>query len=238
MSQLYIDHFNAKGNPELNAETLQNVELSSLLRPTEWLKLRLDAFASFMDNLILNEFDESLAVPFLGIDGKFVSKQENAARIYGFEFSVRAMVSESMEISAHYNFLESEATRGNNAEYESLDYDARHRASLGLAWLGEDFVTSLNTFFVGPTRETEADLPGEVATGTARDVPLYVILQPHAQVQLPGDFGALIQASYAISEGISEAPTTHYYEEMLDVPVPRFTFLIGVDLPLLAKSLT
>lgn len=234
MSQLYIDHFNAVGTPDLDAETLQNVELSTVLRPIEDLIIRLDAFATFMDNLILNEFDRQQAVPYLGIDGKFVSRQEAAARIFGFEISGRADFDLGFSFFAHYNFLDSRARRCDDCEFEALDYDAQHRAGLGLAWANDDALASLMVHVVGPTRDTAPSAPGEDVTEDAsREVAPYVLIQPHARVRLPGDLGALLQASYALSEGLSEVPTRGYYYEMVGVPVPRFEFMLGLQYPYL-----
>ena len=232
MSQLFIDHFNTTGNDQLNAETLQNVELSTVLRPFQDLTFRIDAFATFMDNLILNEFDQNLAVPFLGIDGKFVSRQENAARILGFEVSTRAEVAEGVNLFAHYNYLDSKARRCNDCPFETLDYDAEHRIGLGTAYSNADAVLSFMAFYVGKTVDSEAALPGEEQLdGGQRTVPMYVLLQPQARVRLPFGMGAMVQGSYAVSEGLSSVPTNDAYYEMLEVPVPRLSFFAALLYP-------
>lgn len=232
MSQLYIDHFNTTGNDQLNAETLQNVELSTVVRPIQDLTFRVDAFATFMDNLILNEFDQNLAVPFLGIDGKFVSRQENAARILGFEVSARAEVNAGVNLFAHYNFLDSKARRCDACDFETLDYDAQHRIGLGAAYSNEDAVLSFMTFFVGETVDSLPALPGEEALdGGQQTVPMYVLFQPQARVRLPGGLGAMVQGTYALSEGLGTVPTNDAYYEMLEVPVPRLTLFAALLYP-------
>jgi iron complex outermembrane receptor protein len=231
MSQLYIDQFNTVGNPNLDPETLHNLELSTVLRPVDQLTIRVDAFLTLMDNLIFNRFNSKLAVPYLGIDGKFESTQEAAARIFGLELSARAELIEGLSLFVHYNFLDSRAQRSQDESFEPIDYDASHRAGLGVAWSSELFSASLASFFVGPSIDVEPSAPGEDVSGSRRDVDPYVVLQPNFRVRLPADFSASLQASYALSEGLTEVPTNTTYYQMLGVPVPRLSFLFALSYP-------
>ena len=111
------------------------------------------------------------------------------------------------------------------------ELDAAHRAGLGTAWQIDSALASVMAVFVGPTTDSSPSAPGEnIATGT-RDVPPYVLIQPTAQVRLPGDLALLVQGGIALSEGLTETPTRDYYYEMLGVPVSRYDFLVGLRYP-------
>lgn len=225
MWQLYVDHVDALGTPDLTPETLQNIELSLIARFESYL-LRLDGFVTLMDNLILNDFNTELAEPLLGISGKFNPRQTgNEARMFGFEASARGDITRELSFFAFYNFLISEAKLCSDCDFEDIEYDAPHRVGAGLAYNTDELLASLKVHFVSETLDRNND-------GTeTQTVPPYVLLQPQIRVRLPYDFGALLQGSYALSEGLGKAPTQNYYYETLAVPVPRFTFLLGLNYP-------
>ena len=236
MWQLYIDHVDARGNAGLESETLQNFEFSTIARLAKRWTLRLDGFFTLMDNLILNDFnrDPELAVPYLGIQGKFNPRQTgNTARMGGLEVSVRAEVTEAFSLFAHYNWLRSDARRCDGCDFQAIDYDAEHSGGVGVAYSGLDSTASLKAHFVGPTVDsTLVDVSDpENPVTIERTVPFYTILQPHIRVRLPGAFAAFAQGSYALSEGLSDVPTRDFYYETLNVPVPRFSFLVGLGYP-------
>lgn len=232
--QLYVDMVDYSGNKLLKPETLHNVELSTLFTPWYFLSLRLDAYATLMSNLITMDWDPSFKSKndYLGISGKYVPNQNSGANIFGFEFSVDAKISNNWSLYGHYNFLYSMRTykKGETGVDKKIKDDAMHRGRLGASYLNEHLSADMALFLVsGSPKINELDL--RTKQSKSGEPTFYAILQPHITVRLPADFGLLLQASYAFSNGMTQSPSYRYYYESRGIPVSRYSALVSLVYP-------
>ena len=238
--QLYADTIDYVGNQNLNPEKLHNVELSMLFVPAFYMKIRLDAFATFIDNLIVLSYSKENGNPYNGTTGRYTPKQENGegANLFGFELSLDTSIGTNWDVYFHYNFLYSQRTydlddedvlkrSGFDIDRMNAD-DAMHRFKLGATFRNDSLIADLAFFLVAGTPTTVS------ATAWSRETystPVYAIMQPHVTVALPANLGLMLQGSYAFSEGMTESPTYRYYYEKEGVPVSRYSVLFSLLYP-------
>ena len=249
--QLYVDTFDYKGNADLKPETLHNVELSFLFTPTYYMKIRLDTFATLMNNLIIMQYSTNEAIPFLGELGRFVPTQEEGkgANIFGFELSFDANIGKNWSLYSHYNFLYSyrtyqdieetaaagETDNENTHKKKSIKGDslvpddAMHRFKLGATFMNDYLAADLAFFLVGGTPNTKSNSGWK--SRTTYSTPFYAIFQPQITVGLPYNLGIMLQGSYAFSEGMTESPTHKFYYEKENIPTSRYSFAFSVMYP-------
>ncbi len=232
--QLYADMFDYIGNPDLKNESLHNFELSFLFTPTYFMTIRLDGFATLMNDLIRLEYITSSspnAAPYMtnhwmGSAGKYHPLQDSDANILGFELSTNVKLSNNWDIYAHYNFLYSKRIYDNNKK-ENITDDAMHRLKLGFSYTNDYITTDLAAFLVSPSPETESSKnEGENYT-----TPVYAIIQPAVTVALPANLGFMVQGSMAFSENMLSSPTYRYYYETEGIPVSRYSFMFSLLYP-------
>ncbi len=225
--QLYAYTYEYAGDPKLEPENLHNIELSFLFTPTYFMKIRMDAFATFMDNLIITKYETKLANATQGISGRYMPKQaENGAQIYGFELSYNASFGKNWEFYTHYNFLYS-LGKFNEGKKSLVPDDAMHRFKLGATYMNDNLTADLAMFLVGGTPETDSNY----ASNEKYKTPFYAIFQPQITVALPLDIGLMLQGSYAFSENMTKSPTYRYYYEKQSVPVPRYSIMMSLQYP-------
>lgn len=231
--QLYVDTFDYVGNPNLKSETLHNVELSFLFTPTYFLKIRLDGFATIMNNLIEMEYSFENGTEFEGVNGRYIPKQDTGALLTGFELGLDADITSNWNLYAHYNFLFSRRSLGND-EWNAIVGDAMNRLKLGFTYMNEYLISDLAFFLVaGKDNEEQIDNKNQSDNDKFKDkdVSTYAILQPQITVALPANLGLMFQASYAFSEGMTKSPTYKYYYEKDQVPVSRYSLMLSLTYP-------
>lgn len=250
--QLYADSLDYHGNDKLTNEDVHNVELSFLFTPTYFMKIRFDAFASFISNLITVSFDsESQNYKVYGIDGRYTPTQNYGANIYGFELAFDSAIGKNWNIYAHYNFLYSEYTNTDtkNTDTETatatktikdkrIPDDAMHRFKIGATFQNEWITADLSAFLVGGSPETTSVFPNVSGkTGTDSNdpekyaVPFYAIVQPQITAHLGANIGAMVQGTYTFSENMTKSPTHKFYFEKEGVPVPRYSVMFSLIYP-------
>ncbi|MBQ9243160.1 MAG: TonB-dependent receptor [Proteobacteria bacterium] len=244
--QLYIDTFDYRGTPDLKPETLHNVELSFLFTPTYFMKIRLDTFATLMNNLIIMQYDSNYSLPALGEAGRFVPNQKEGegANIFGFELSLDTSIGPNWNLYTHYNFLYSYRTYSDIADQNTSDAnadsskievdqivpdDAMHRFKLGATYMNDYLAADLAFFLVGGTPTTKSNSGWKSRNTYA--TPLYAIFQPQVTVGLPHNLGIMLQGSYAFSEGMTESPTYKFYYEKENIPVSRYSVMFSLMYP-------
>ncbi len=232
--QLYIDTIDYIGNPNLKPETLHNIELSFLFTPTYFMKIRFDAFATLMDNLIIMQYTAD-GFPILGEKNRYTpyQKKDEGAHIYGFELSLDSSIGKNWNIYSHYNFLYSQKTY-NTEETSSGDKnrvpdDAMHRFKLGATYMNDILAADMALFLVGGTPNTASNSGWN--TRKSYQTPLYAILQPQLSVGVGANIGLMLQGSYAFSEGMTKSPTYRYYYEKEGVPVSRYSVMFSLLYP-------
>ena len=227
--QLYVDTFDYLGSPRLKSEQLENVELAFLFTPTYFLKIRLDSFFTYMQNLIVMRFDSSLQEKFSGISGKFTPKQDSDAYLAGFEISLDAMLKNEWKLYTHYNFLFSQFKHDadSSTKDEHIPDDAMHRIKLGATYTGQFLTADLAMFIVAGTPKTQSAFEWKGKTSVSP----YAILQPQITFSLPANIGLTFQASYAFSDYSIESPAYRYYYEKEGVPVNRYSLLLALQYP-------
>ena len=232
--QLYVDTFDVVGNSELKPETLHNIELSFLFTPFYFMKIRFDAFASIMDNLIIMSFAENKGMANLGEDGRYTPTQKSGegANILGFELGFDTAIGTNWDIYAHYNFLYSMRTYKTDDDIGDSDLvpdDAMHRLKIGATYRNDFLTADLAAFLVGGTPRT-ASQTGWGSRDTYK-TPVYAILQPHVAVNVGADIGLSVGGSFAFSEGFESAPTHKYYYEKEGTPVNRYSVMFTAFYP-------
>ena len=247
--QLYADQFDYVGNPDLVAETLHNAELSLLFNPTPYLTLRLDGYATFMNNLITIETVSDHERNYLGILDYYKPQQYSGANIFGFEFSANAKLSDAWNLYAHYNFVysrrvfddsvivnlpdEKEETTVDYSNYDLVPGDAPHRFTIGAIYTNDFINADLSMMLVSGTDEINLAFEKDKISYTSHfdAVPIYAVLQPHVSVRLPANFGLMVQGGFVFSEGILDSPSRRYYYEKAGVPVNRYSGMVSVFYP-------
>ena len=230
--QLYVDTFDYVGDPNLIHESLHNVELSFLFTPLHNLKIRLDGFATFMNDLIIMEYSSLQGDRFNGIRGRYYPNQDNDANLYGFEFSIDSTL-DHWNLYAHYNFLYSTLDKTQDAASDTsadsrITEDAMHRIRLGASYVNDTFTADLALFVVAGTPKTNSAFTWKTDKYAT---PAYAVLQPQMTFALPANFGFMLSGSIAFSENMLESPTWHYYYEKEGVPVDRYTFTMALQYP-------
>lgn len=240
--QLYVDMLDYLGNANLKPETLHNVELSFLFTPAYFMKIRLDTFATLMNNLIIMQYDTKYAINPLGEAGRFIPTQTEGegANIFGFELSLDTAIGQNWNLYAHYNFLYSYRTykdieEKNNEKSEKLDVDqivpddAMHRFKLGATYMNDYLAADLAFFLVGGSPTTKSN--SGWSNRKTYQTPLYAIFQPQVTVGLPHNLALMLQGSYAFSEGMTESPTYKFYYEKENIPVSRYSVMFSLMYP-------
>lgn len=235
--QLYVNTYDVVGNPMLKPEELHNVELAFLFTPTYFMKIRLDGFATFMDNLIIMQYDKNLSLDSAGIAGRFTPKQTGeGAYIFGFELSLDTSIGDNWSLYSHYNFLYSKRNYDYTTASEEVDDDiekdrvpddAMHRFKVGATYMSDRVAADLAFFLVGGTPRTESN---DTKVGSYQ-TPFYAIIQPQVSINVGADIGIILQGSYAFSEGMTKSPTYRYYYEKQGIPVSRYSFMVGLQYP-------
>lgn len=224
MWQLYIDHIDAQGNPDLTPERLVNVEGGVSWQVIEELELRLDGFATWMRDIIDNQFDSDLAIPVLNSlghphFGKFHPTQRKAAAFLGgFETSARLVVDDSWSAGASYSFLHTDDGQG-----RPLPYDYPHRISAFVIRGQRHCRGSLKVHWVDSTTDTGGPVPVTV--------PDYWLIQARGQIDLLAGIALGVDASLVLSEGIHNTDRHLAYDEMSSVPVPRYVLSVDLAYP-------
>ncbi|GEM_PF-1958813 len=240
--QLYIDTFDYAGNPNLNPEKLHNIELSFLFNPTYYMKIRLDGFATIMDDLIIMQYQSNFSDSYLGIKGRYTPIQEDGAQIFGFELSLDTSIGNNWSLYSHYNFLYSKreysiknlssdnTSRVITANIDNLvPDDAMHRIKLGATYMNDYLTADLAGFLVAGTPKTKSN-SGWASRFTYK-TPTYFILQPQITVNLGANIGLMFEGSYAFSEGLLDSPTYRFYYEKEGVPVNRYSLMLSLMYP-------
>ena len=233
--QLYVDTFDYVGDPSLNPETLHNIELSFLFTPLSNMKIRLDAFGTFMQNLIIMRTSPFQGDSFSGTDNRYIPAQDSNANLLGFELSTDVSINRNWNIYGHYNYLYTKRTfhkddidiNNDYYKYNNIPDDARHRIKLGASYFDEKITADLALFGV-------FDTPKTISSFTWREdyhTPPYAIIQPQLTIALPANLGLMLSGSIALSEGMTSAPTWHYYYEKEGVPVDRYTISLMLKYP-------
>lgn len=233
--QLYIYSDEYVGNARLNPETSHNVELSFLFSPLYSMKIRLGGFVTFMDNLIIMQYDESVTTK-SQTRGAYTPKQDDSrATIGGFEVSFDYEINTQWNLYSHYNFLYS--YRDYDISVKSTEVamkidkhlvpdDAMHRAKLGTTYTTDSFVADLALFLVGGSPKSES-----IQQRHMWQTPFYAIVQPQVTVALPANLGLMLSGTYAFSEGMTKSPTYRYYYEREGIPVPRYSVSLSLQYP-------
>ena len=232
--QLYISSDSYVGNARLEPETLHNVELSFLFNPMYGMKIRAGGFVTFMKNLIIMQYDNTLTTP-SGKKGAYSPKQESSsATIGGFELSFDMNINPQWSVYSHYNFLYSNrnfelklttSTAADTGDRFVPD-DAMHRVKLGATYSTDTLIADLAWFMVGgsPKQASYMKRP-------TWQTPFYAIFQPQITIALPSNLGLMVSGSYAFSEGMTKSPSYRYYYEKEGVPVPRYSVGISLQYP-------
>ena len=231
--QLYISSESYVGNARLEPENLHNIELSFLFTPAYAMKIRAGGFITFMENLIIMQYDNDIVGP-TGKTGAYTPKQESSsATIGGFELSWDWNINDLWAVYASYNFLYSYRdfdVKLADAAAEMGDHfvpdDAMHRAKFGATYATDALVADLAWFLVGGSPKSASYMKRPYW-----QTPFYAIFQPQVTVALPMDFGLMVSGSYAFSKGMTKSPTYRYYYEKEGVPVPRYSVAISLQYP-------
>ena len=232
--QLYISSENYVGNARLEPETLHNIELSFLFTPIYSMKIRAGGFLTFMENLIIMQYDKDIVTP-SGNHGAYTPKQESSsATIGGFELSFDWAINNFWTLYSSYNFLYSsrdyEVTLADQLEDTVNNHfvpdDAMHRAKLGATYVTDSLVADLAWFMVGGSPKSVSYMKRPYW-----QTPFYAIFQPQVTIALPSNFGLSIGGSYAFSKGMTKSPTYRYYYEKEGVPVPRYSVSLSLQYP-------
>ena len=232
--QLFANTVDYVGNENLEPETLHNIELSFLFTPFYFMKIRFDAFASFINNLIVISYDTNQKNESNGISGKYTPTQESGkgANIYGFELSFDTAIGKNWSLYTHYNFLYSDRTYNVDDDNLKIDNrvadDAMHRFKIGATYMTDILTADLAFFLVGGTPTSVSSTAWSRQT---YQTPFYAIMQPQISVALPANIGLMLQGSYAFSEGMTKSPTYRYYYEKEGVPVSRYSVMLSLMYP-------
>ena len=185
------------------------------------MKIRLDGFASWINDLIIVSYDKESNDLSHGIDGRYRPRQESDAQIYGFELSLDSSIGQNWNIYTHYNFLYLDSDKKLNSG------DAMHRFKLGATFMNDWVTADVATFLVGGSQETDSafDYRGKY------EVPFYAILQPQVTAHVGANIGLMLQGSYAFSEGMLDAPTNRFYYEKEGIPVSRYSVMFSLIYP-------
>lgn len=236
--QLYISSEKYVGNARLEPETLHNIELSFLFSPLYSMNIRAGGFITFMENLIIMQYDNEIISP-LGGHGAYTPKQESSsAMIGGFELSLDWNITDQWKLYSSYNFLYSSRAfevnlTGEQSEIDNnlVPDDAMHRFKLGASYVSDAFVADVGWFMVGGSPNSASYM-----RRPSWKTPFYAICQPQVTVALPANFGLMISGSYAFSKGMTKSPLYRYYYEKEGVPVPRYSVSLALQYPFRAQA--
>ena len=229
--QLYANSLDAVGKTSLNPELLENVELSFLFTPTYFMKIRFDAFATFISNLIIVNFEPNAGNNAEGTEGRYVPNQNSDAQLYGFELSLDTAIGKHWNLYTHYNFLYSMVDKSANSQDDRIPDDAMHRFKIGATFMNDWLTADMALFLVGGTPKTKSAFDYRNANDGGYAVPLYAILQPQITANVGANIGLMVQGSYTFSEGMTKAPTHNFYYEKEGVPVSRYSVLFSLMYP-------
>lgn len=212
--QLYILQIDAEGNPKLKPEKLDTYELSCAYGKGRRLLFRIDTFYTEMRNLILNNWvvsDDTEQFPF---GGRFNPRQVGDALFWGVETQFRGQISRYVECYLNYSYLNAEDEDG-----DALQYDAEHRANIGISYLLPRLHFSTALHYVGETIDTSGESNPEVGI---QDVDDYFIWE----ATLSYNFFKGMTCNLS---GWNIGGATHY--EMLGVPAPGPTYMLTLRYP-------
>jgi len=224
MWQLYIDHIDAQGNPQLTPERLVNVEGGVSWQAFDPLELRLDGFSTWMKDIIDNQFDASLAIEELAAVGHphfgmfHPSQRKATARLSGLEASARFRLAETWNAGLAYSYLLTDD--GSGAE---LAYDSPHKATFFAIRRYPQGLASVKVHFVGRSLD--------YGSTPALEVPAYWLFQLRSQTELGAGLALGVSASFVVSEGLGTTTGHLAYDEMLSAPVPRYVLAVDLAYP-------
>lgn len=250
--QLYADTVDYIGVETLSPEKLENVELSFLFTPTYFMKIRLDGFATFIEDLIIVQYQKQYSNTFFGVDGRYSPTQNNKAQLYGFELSLNSSIGKHWNVYTHYNFLYSKIDSGNSTQdssaaqngktsentdakitakkFDRIPDDAMHRFKLGATFTNDRVSADMAFFLVAGTPKTDSNFSYRRDKG-GYATPTYAILQPQVTVNVGANIGLMLQGSYAFSEGMTHSPTHKFYYEKEGVPASRYSVMFSLMYP-------